>query len=220
MFNESGPWKRDLWLAAERLELAKFTLADRLDEAYSRTDEDDDSYYDPGTEILYKVERDLMFGAYAMRRLIGMPTKITQKTAAARIDIVDFPLKVEEKAPDFWDALGDADMYDFLSPAHLNLSVQKVCNYLVHSLFLRFAWTIPELTFPNFWSLPADAPLTKQDPRELAGWLVASDYSSARALTFVPLDEFVRVMRSFAEDDVILLKVWTDAEGTRHYEAT
>lgn len=220
MFNESWPWKRDLWLAAERLELAKFELADRLDEAYSQTDENDDFYHDPGAEILYQVEHDLLFSAYAMRRLIGMPTKITQTTAASRINIVNFPLKVEERAPDFWDALGGIDMYDFLSPEDLNLTVQKVCNYLVHSLFLRFAWTIPELTFPEFWSLPADDQLTQQDPRELAGWLVASDYSSAKALTFVPLDEFARVMRRFAEDDVTALNIWTDSEGTRHYEAT
>lgn len=219
MFNESGPWKRDLWIAAERLELAKFELSDRLEKAYDQADEDG-FFYDPGAEVLYQVERDLLFSAYAMRRLIGMPTKITQKTATSRINIVNFPLKEKSKVPDFWDALGEVDMYDFYTPTRLNVPVQKVCNYLVHSLFLRFAWTLPGVTFPKFRALPANHDLTEQDPRELAGWLVASDYSSAKALTFVPLNEFVTAMKRFAEDDVTSLNIWTDAEGTRHFRAT
>ena len=133
---------------------------------------------------------------------------------------MNFPLKEKSKAPDFWDGLGEADMYDFYTPTHLNVPVQKVCNYLVHSLFLRFAWTLPGIAFPKFWALPAGHDLSEQDPRELAGWLVASDFSSAKALTFVPLNEFVGAMKRFAEDDVTSLNIWTDAEGTRHFKAT
>ena len=53
MFNESSPWKRDPWLAAERLELTRFELADRLDEAYGRTDEDG-FFHDQGEKFFTK----------------------------------------------------------------------------------------------------------------------------------------------------------------------
>ncbi|MCZ9294638.1 hypothetical protein [Corynebacterium meitnerae] len=220
MINESWPWKRDLWLAAERIENAKFNLADQLDNATLELDDYDFLYSDPEAEILYQVERDVLLSAYAMRRLIGIPTKMTREVARASIDVVDFPLREAAKSPDFWDALGDIDIYDLQSPKKRTVTVQTICNYFVHSLFLRFAWTIPTLSFEEYWALDGDDVRTQEDPRVLAGWLVASDRSSKNALTYVPLDDYVSILKRFAHDEVTTIRTWTDPDGIRHYETS
>src|SRR6185437_624652 len=107
MFNESWPWKRDLAAAADRLEEARLGLAHRLGESG-----DGDDAYEQETEAVYQVERDVMSGAFAARRLIGMPSKVPKGARATKAVVTRFPLRDDAKAPDIWDAIGDLEMYD------------------------------------------------------------------------------------------------------------
>lgn len=218
MFNESWPWKRDLAAAADRLEEARFGLGRRIAESAHR----DDAYeaWDEETEAVYEVERDVMSGAFAVRRLIGMPSKVTKEARATKAAVTRFPLRDGAKAPDIYDALGDLDMYEMATQITATISANDMCNLFVHSLIFALAWTHPGLSWPDYLSLSEDDPRCKAEPMELAGLLVATDKSSSNHLTFVSLAELIRVFRVLANDEITQLVGRRDTRGRMHYTAT
>lgn len=214
VFNESWPWKRDLGEAAERLEIAAATsnlgLPGYDDPAFDDYDE---------IETLYRVERDVMAGCFAVRRLIGMPSKVTKRARTTKAAVTQFPLITGARAPDAFDALGELDMYMIESPTPVVITANELCNLFVHSLIFRFAWTVKDLSWGEYWALNEDDPRI-DGPVRLAGFLVATDKSSSGHVTLVDLDEIVRVFRIFAEDDVTLLVSRRDPTGRRHFTAS
>lgn len=170
MFNESWPWKRDLDVAADRLEQARLGLAQQLAELG-----DGDDAYEREAEAVYQVERDVMSGAFATRRLIGMRSKVTKGARATRAVVTRFPLRDGAKTPDVWDALGDLEMYDMGAPERVTISANQLCNLFVHSLIFRLAWTLEGLSWPDYWALSADDPRCEATPTVFAGVLVATD---------------------------------------------
>lgn len=214
MFNESWPWKRDLAVAADRLEQARLGLAHQLGQMG-----DGDDAYEQETEAVYQVERDVMFGAFAARRLIGMPSKVTKGARATRAVVTRFPLRAGATAPDLWDALGDLEMYDTGSPEDVTVSANELCNLLVHSLILRLAWTLEGLSWPDYWALTADDPRCEATPTEFTGLLVATDKSSTEHLTLVSVAELVRIFQVFANDEVTELVSRRDHRGRMHVTA-
>lgn len=219
MFNESWPWKRDLAAAADRLKQARLGLPVILDKVEdSNVDEGDKC--DVETEALYLVERDLMNVAFAVRRPIGMPSKVTEQTRESKATVVHLLLRTGARAPDICDALGDLEMYDLQAPVDAVVTANEVCNLFVHSFVLCFAWTLQGLSVSDWWSLDENDARTEQPPGELAGWLIASDRSSTHHLTLVPLPEIVRGMRVFAGDAVAQLVGHRDSRGCMHYTAS
>lgn len=100
--------------AAERIDGARLGLSDTLDQ--EATSGDGLDLYDAETEALYRLERDVMSAAFAVRRLIGMPSKVTKATREAKATVIRYPLRPGAKAPDIWDALGDLEMYQMGAP--------------------------------------------------------------------------------------------------------
>lgn len=215
MFNESWPWKRDLAVAADRLEQPRLGLAHRLGELGDGHDA-----YEQETEALYQVERDVMSGAFAARRLIGMPSKVTKAARATRAVVTRFPLCEGAKAPDVWDALGDLEMYDTVAPEGVTISANELCNLFVHSLIFRLAWTLEGLSCPDYWALLADDPRCDATSTEFSGVLVATDKSSIEHLTLVSVVELVRIFWVFANDEVTRLVSRRDRVGRVHVTAT
>ena len=111
-------------------------------------------------------------------------------------------------------------MYDREAPAEVMVTANEVCNLFVHSLIMRFAWTLESMAFGDWWALDQSDPRVECIPDELAGWLVASDKSSTQHLTFVPLRELVRIMRVFAEDEVTVVINRRDSRGRMHSTAS
>lgn len=214
MFNESWPWKRDLAVAADRLEQARLGLAHRLAELG-----DGDDAFEQETEAVYQVERDVMSGAFAARRLIGMPSKVTKGARTARAVVTRFALGDGAKAPDIWDALGDLNIYDTGAPEGVSISANELCNLFVHSLIFRLAWTLEGVSWPDYRALSADDPRCEATPTEFAGLLVATDKSSAEHLTLVSVVELVRIFRVFANDEVTELVGRRDRRGRMHFTA-
>lgn len=89
------------------------------------------------------------------------------------------------KPPDAWDALGGFEIY----------VIRRA--FSSSTVWFCVAWTLPGHPFPEFCVLEEGGPRTECHPCELAGWLVASDRSSQKSLTFVSLDQFVHVTRLF-----------------------
>ena len=161
-----------------------------------------------------------MSAAFAIRRLIGMSSKVTKAAREARATVIRYPLRSGAKAPDIWDALGDLEMYEMGAPSDTVVTANEICNLFVHSLILRFAGTLEGMPFSDWWAADESDPRAKITPTELAGWIVASDRTSERHLTLVPLSEFVRVMRVFAIDEVTQLRSYRDRRGRMHFTAT
>lgn len=214
MFNESWPWKRDLAVAADRLEQARLGLAQQLAELG-----DGDDAYEQEAEAVYQVERDVMSGAFATRRLIGMPSKVTKGARATRAVVTRFPLRDGAKTPDVWDALGNLEMYDTGAPERVTISANQLCNLFVHSLIFRLAWTLEGLSWPDYWALSADDPRCEATPTVFAGVLVATDKSSTEHLTLVSVAELVRVFKVFANDEVTEVVSRRDRRGRVHVTA-
>lgn len=214
MFNESWPWKRDLAVAADRLEQAQLGLVHEL----SKLEDGDDAYVKE-SEAVYRVERDVMSGTFAVRRLIGMPSKVTKKARAAKAAVTRFPLRDGAKTPDLWDALGNLDKYDTDTPQDVTISVNALCNLFVHSLILRLAWEFDDIPWSDY-SSPDESDLQcNETPTKLTGLLVASDKSSAKHLTLVKVTELVRIFRIFATDEVTRLVGRRDHHGRMHVTA-
>ena len=115
MFNESWPWKRELLACAKRLREA----------AVARSSPDwppgvwsDD--YDAEVEAIYTIERDIMMGCFALRRLLGMPYKVTQEIRKRTVPVTIYPIREGQQPPDAIDALGAFGFYDLDQPSPLN----------------------------------------------------------------------------------------------------
>ncbi|MBB1032850.1 hypothetical protein G6031_00365 [Dietzia sp. CQ4] len=215
MFNESGPWKRDLAAAAGRLEEFRLGLASEFEQG-----EGTDSEFDIVSEAIYQVERNVIFGTFAVRRLLGMPSKVTKSARATKATVMRFSLRPGEEAPDQWDIFGDLEMYEMSTPEVETISANAMCNLFVHSLILRLAWSHHGLSWFDYWKLPENDPRIEAKPTELAGLLVASDKSSMNHLTFVSLDELIRVFLTLANDEVTKLDSHRDRLGRMHISVT
>lgn len=215
MFSESWPWKRDLAITADRLEHARLGLSFDLDQAQNG---EDDSW-ELETEAVYRVERDAMNAAFAVRRLIGMPSKVTKAARKTQVQITRFPLRGGSSAPDVWDALGAIDMYDLEAPQVTTAPASEMCNLFVHSFIFRFAWALKSLHWREYWLLPEGDPRCEEEPTELEGFLIATDKSIGQHLSFVSLQELVRVSRVFAADDAVVVKFQRDRRGRMHANA-
>lgn len=214
MFLESWPWKRDLAAAADRLEQAQLGLAHRLGELGDGDDADEQE-----DEAEYQVERDVMYGAFAVRRLVAMPSKVTKRVRTTKTVVTRFALRADAKAPDAWDALGDLEMFDTGTPERVTISANELCNLFIHSLIFRFAWTLEGLAWPDYWALSADDPRCGATPTKFAGLLVATDKSSTQHLTLVDVSELVRIFRVFANDEVSVVTVRRGRGGGMHVTA-
>lgn len=215
MFSESWPWKRDLAKAADRLEEARFGLGVRLD----AIPEHEEEFEELAMEAVYQVERDAMTAAFAIRRLIGMPSKVTKKVRNSTAQLTRFPLREGFKTPDVWDALGEIEAYDLAAPQVAAVSVSEMCNLFVHSLIFKFVCTLKSLPWREYWLLPEDDPRLEENPTELAGFLIATDKSAGQRLSFVSLGELVRVSRVFAADNAVGVRFRRDRHGRMHASA-
>lgn len=204
MFNESWPWKRDLQRSARRLRKVRFALARKLERAGVENESD----------LLYPVERDVMFGCFAVRRLIGMPSKVTKKARETKVTVTRYPKIDSAPAANTWASVGELDnMYDYDAPEVVRVSANAMCNLFIHSLILRFAWTRRGMTWADwYWH-----GMSEENANELAGFLVASDDSANRVLTFVPLEEIIRLFQVLAKDKVVLMCMRRDRNDRMHW---
>ena len=203
MFNESWPWKRDLRRGVQRLRKEQFELARKLDRA------------DDEADLLYSVERDVMFGCFAVRRLIGMSSKVTKEARKAKVTVIQYPKITSAPAIDIWEALGELDMFDYDAPQTISITANAMCNLFIHSLIFRFVWTRQGVVWDD-WD---GCNTSEENTDELAGFLVASDKDADRVLTFVSLDEIIRLFLILADDEVAGLCIRRGKNGRTHWTA-
>lgn len=177
MISDSVPWKEDLYRVAERL--------DRRG-TQSRWTE----------RTAFLVERDVMVGCFAIRKLLDTPGKISDECRGESMSVLSFPLA--GKAPDFWDAYDFADFYgrDGEGPTRESIGLRQLCDRVIHSLIFGLEQG-------------------EDPPHYLGGVFVASDKTSKTSLTLISLSELVRVFRIVADDEVVSLHMHRDESGRR-----
>lgn len=210
MFNESWPWKRELGECANQLRAAgQVTHWESLDVA------DSEDSYEAETEAVFEVERALMVGSFALRRLLGMPYKVTKQIRKSTVEVTAYPLRADRSAPDFLDAISAFDWYDLTRPARGQITTAQMCNLFVHSHVLHFAWDLAGISVEEASILQEDDPRLS-GPVTLGGFYVATDTSSRTHLTRVELDTVADSFEAMAQDNVAALSLRRDARGRRH----
>lgn len=210
MFNESWPWKRELSECAGRLRAAADASHwEILDEA------DPEDSYEAETEAIFEVERDVMVGAFALRRLLGMPYKVTKQIRKSTVHVTNYPLRADRSAPNLLDAISAIEWYDMTQPKKDRLTTVQMCNLFVHSHVLHFAWDLQGISVEKANLLEEGDPRS-DGPVFLGGFYVATDTSSKTHLTRVELHTVADSFEAMARDYVDTFSVKRDAKGRLH----
>ena len=209
MFTESWPWKRELLSCASRLRDA---ARDSGSPDWPPGVETDD--YDPEVEAIYMIERDIMVGCFALRRLLGMPYKVTQKVRKRTVPVTTYPLRAGCCPPDAIDALTAFDWYDLRQPAIRTITTQQMCNLFVHSHVLHFAWDLIGMSPQESLTIDEDDPRV-EGPVHLTGFYVATDTTSKTHLTRVDLDTLTDAFEEMGRDTVTGISWTRDHLGKR-----
>lgn len=154
-------WKRELLRSAARLE-QKATQKRWTDQS------------------AFIVERDVMVGSFAIRKLLEAPGRISDETRKMQVTVLTHALAGEQRVT-WWTALHWWELYDMDSYARRHLSLQQFCNSLIHSFVFAFHPT--------------------PDDDGLAGMFVNSEFASKKELLFISTEIFVQVFRTVGNDD-------------------
>jgi hypothetical protein len=137
----------------------------------------------------YLVERDLLVGAFSVRKLIDSH-KVSQQTTRRKFKVLSARLTGEPADP--WTAYQYWENYDIANQRNAQLPLRDLTNPLIHSLVLGLS-------------------ATPVPPHQLDGFIVASDYTVGTRIFFFPVDSVVEAFRSVADDDPL---VWRMKRGT------
>lgn len=200
MFNETWPWKRELRRIARSLEEDRFELTKKLGKAVEES------------EVLYFVERDVMFGCFAVRRLLGMQSKVTKGIRKVKVAVTEYAKIEGMSSVDASTVYGELEMYDYENAKSVRISANAMCNLFVHSYVFRFVWTCGGVDWDQWCRHTEDS----VEADELCGFLVASDEGVDQRLTFVSLEEIIRLFLVVADDEVVMLRMRRDRNGRMH----
>jgi len=176
MISDSVPWKEELLKVASRLEKKK--VQTRWAERSS-----------------FLVERDVMVGAYAVRRL-NEAHKISDKLAARRLKVKSHALI--GGAPDVLNRFEFWEHYDLEKSEEVELSVREFCNQVIHS------WN---------WHISA----TDESPWLFNGIFISSDRKRRSCLYFIDVDMLVELFRSVGNEDIVSADMRRNSDGEMIY---
>ncbi len=140
----------------------------------------------------FLVERDVMAGSFAVRKLLDTPGKISDETRRETVSVLSH--RLVGQPPDLYNRFEFWTMFDVEHGTKEELSLREFCNRIIHSFV--FSFSAPEENVPL-----------------LDGIYVASDRSSRKSLTYIRVDELLRVFRKVGDDDVVSLAMRRDADG-------
>lgn len=112
MIWESGPWKDHLAKTAKQI--AKWRTQTRWTEA-----------------SLVKIEKEIFFGFYAIRKLLETKTKISFEARDTQTSIRVYKAKSKKADLMNWHKLDE--LYDFSESKRRQVCLYDLCNYFIHS---------------------------------------------------------------------------------------
>ncbi|MEV0271440.1 hypothetical protein AB0H43_21900 [Hamadaea sp. NPDC050747] len=175
MIWDSVPWKGDLLRVADSLE--RRTSQRRWSE-----------------RTAFLIERDVMNGAYAVRKLVEA-RKISDELAAETVTAREHLLV--GRPVDIWNRDKFYKYYDMEHPQPVELPLADFCNQVIHS------WV---------WMLSG----AEEPPHLFNGIYVSSDRKRKSRVYFFAADVLVRVFRAVAHDDIVSSVMQRDSNGDMH----
>lgn len=171
MIQDSIPWRMELLATAERLEKRKSQRrwTDRTG---------------------FLVERDVMVGAYSVRRM-KESFKVSDNLASRT-----WPVRIHEPCgpvPDVHNNHKLWDLYDLGKGRGAELSLTNVCNQVIHSWIWGFA--------------------AGENGVGLDGVFVSSDRKRRKCLYFLSIDMLVDLFRSVGEEEIYHIEMRRDETG-------
>lgn len=204
MFNESWPWKRELGLCAARLRKVA------QEETHQNFDLAEDEW-ESETEEIFAIERDVMVGCFALRRLLGMPYKVTQEIRKRTVQVTVYPLREDRSVPDYLDAVYALDLYDFTKPASRQITTQQMCNLFIHSHVFHLAWDLTGMSIEETHALEENDPRLN-GPIQLGGFYVATDQSKDQLIR-LELETLASSFEEMSLDELNRLRTRRDSRG-------
>ncbi len=208
-FNESAPWKRELHLCSEILRRSQ-------ERSYTYSDEDLElsqwDFWGPQTEDIFQIEKAILLGCIAVRRLSEMPFKVSSDLfRGVEYEVVHFPLKPRKGAPDHWGALVPFEFYDLSSPLKKKINPRVMCNYFLHSHVQAAYWQ------PVGMSVAESLIIQEDDPRlggasMISGVMVTTDHKN-ESLVLIKLSQLADCFERVSEDDVSSIRCSRDRDG-------
>jgi len=159
MISESRFWKADLRRWADHLEHR--TRARRWSDASTA-----------------RVEKAVMFGFFALRRLMESKGRLSDSTIRTRVHLNGFPSKSRHITLINW--LKVDRHFSLTSPRSRRLGVEDLCNQFIHSYVFI---------------------VLHSERAALQSFLVASEWGRRKILYEVPIRTIVRLFRRAAADD-------------------
>jgi hypothetical protein len=172
VIDDSVPWRTDIARTAER-------LRERLTQQrwHQRT--------------FYLVEKDLMIGFYAIRRLIDSH-KTSSRLSAKRIPVRVCPLLGKE--PKVFDRWSPWEYFDFESKQRSDINVGSLQNEFIHSFILMLSFS---------------------EESKFLGVFVGSDRTKRKQVFEVPIGEIIDLFDYVAREDVVLGSQNLNESGVR-----
>jgi hypothetical protein len=175
VINDSVPWREQLLRSADELERRKTQR--RWTERTS-----------------FLVEREIMVGCYAIRKL-HEARRGSDVLAARKWEVTRHAL-TSARRPDIWARETPWEYYDFPHGISAMLSVTDLCNQVIHS----YIWMLSATEAGNF-----------------DGIYVASDRQRLNGLFFIPVDRFIELFRAAGSEDITYIHMQRDADGDLQY---
>ncbi|WP_146174637.1 hypothetical protein [Umezawaea tangerina] len=171
MINDSVPWKEELLNISNRLEKKK--VQKRWTERSS-----------------FIVERDVMVGAYAVRKLLEAK-KVSDRLAGQVFSVRSHALVGE--VPDMRSRFEFWEIYDIDNFKSIDLPIWKICNQVIHS----WNWVI---------SVSEDAEL-------FDGVFISSDHQRRTCIYFIDVDTFIRMFREIGDEQIVSAEMSLNTHG-------
>jgi hypothetical protein len=175
VITDSTPWKIELLRIADRLERKK---------TQRRWTE----------QTGFLVERDVMVGAYALRKLLEA-RKISDLLANRQVLIKEHVLLEGSRPPDMHNRYFIWENYDLDVCKEHAFTLWAFCNQIIHS------WN---------WMISA----TEDD--QFDGFYVSSDRERRSSLYFVAIDLYIELLRAVGSETVVSITMGRDKKGEMH----
>jgi hypothetical protein len=137
-----------------------------------------------------KLEREVFFAAYAVRKLIDS-FKISDEVEAYSLSTKIYSRR--DRVPDLSNRGRINELYDFSNPKSSSMGLRDFCDQVIHSFIFELC--------------------TKEDNGGLEGLFIAADRQKDKSLLYFDIDIIISALVSIASDDIVSIEWRRDCIG-------
>ncbi|MCI8366058.1 MAG: hypothetical protein HFJ66_00425 [Eggerthellaceae bacterium] len=179
MLHDSYPWRNEIRKLIEDLQ------AIRLPSEYDEEDDGD-----------FRIERALLYSAYATRLLLDAG-KMTDEANEYRLSVGVMPniMNEPEKIQPLFRRVPDSECYDYASEQTKTVLARRILNQIIHS-FVVIMYEVDELG-------------------RVMGFYVTSDYAANTELYHIKMDNWIEYLTRIVDNEIAEMHSYFDSEKGR-----